>query len=422
MSKCSNNNKRVLIICDLFPPAFGPRMGYLVKYLTFFGWDPIVITEKIADDTFSFIADTNKIHYIDFYKNCRFRKLRWLFVFFANLLFNYKNKKIYQAALKIMEETSFDIILCSSYRSFPLPAALMIARKTGLPLISDIRDIIEQYPKNEFFTSYIPPIPLLKDLFISVFKKRSIKERNRVLRASDHVTTVSAWHKQLLEQQNPNTSLIYNGFDPELFYPAPIANELFTITYTGRLHSLEMQDPDLLFRAIRRLDQDKIITPQLCRLVWYVNKHSSQLLNEKSQSYDLDRYMDIKNYVPANQIPEILNSSSILLLLTNIARKGGPQGIMGTKTFEYLAVQKPVLCVRSDEGCLENTIQEINAGIAARNEEEVYDFIKHHFEIWKQNGATKADIKKDKLSLFSRKEQASQFIRIFEQVLEKQNG
>ena len=415
-------NKKVLIICDLFPPAFGPRMGYLVKYLTAFGWDSVVITEKIKDSTYSFMIDAGKTHDIDFYKNNRFKKIKWLFVFLSDLFFKYKSRIVYREAIRILKKDSFDLILCSSYRTFPLPAALMTARKAGLPLVTDLRDIIEQYPRNEFFTSYIPPIPIIKDWFIALFKKLSIQERNRVLKASDWVTTVSEWHKQLLCQYNPNVSLIYNGFDPELFYPAPTPASQFLITYTGRLHSLEMQDPCLFFKAVKRLTDDKIITPERCRLVWYVDAHSAELLKVQGKKYGLDEYMDIRNYVPAECIPKILNRSSILLLLTNVAGEKGPNGIMGTKTFEYLAVQKPILCVRSDEDCLEKFMQETNAGLAARREEEVYDFIKNYLERWEKEGFTQSDTGNDQLVRYSRKEQALQFIRIFEGVLSQRNG
>ena len=37
-------NKKVLIVCDMFPPAFGPRMGYLCKYMRQAGWNPVVVT------------------------------------------------------------------------------------------------------------------------------------------------------------------------------------------------------------------------------------------------------------------------------------------------------------------------------------------------------------------------------------------
>ena len=44
---------KLLLICDLFPPAFGPRMGYLCKYLQQTNWHPTVLTEQISDQTFA---------------------------------------------------------------------------------------------------------------------------------------------------------------------------------------------------------------------------------------------------------------------------------------------------------------------------------------------------------------------------------
>ena len=47
---------KLLIICDMFPPAFAPRMGYLCKYLTRMGWEVTVVTEYIEDNTFEFLT------------------------------------------------------------------------------------------------------------------------------------------------------------------------------------------------------------------------------------------------------------------------------------------------------------------------------------------------------------------------------
>ena len=43
--------KKVLILCDAFPPNFGPRMGYLVKYLSRFGWDSYVVAAESKSRT-----------------------------------------------------------------------------------------------------------------------------------------------------------------------------------------------------------------------------------------------------------------------------------------------------------------------------------------------------------------------------------
>ena len=56
--------KSVLILCDLFPPAFGPRMGYLCKYLAGEGWTPVVVTEQVPGDTFDFLREGVDVTYV----------------------------------------------------------------------------------------------------------------------------------------------------------------------------------------------------------------------------------------------------------------------------------------------------------------------------------------------------------------------
>jgi hypothetical protein len=92
---------------------------------------------------------------------------------------------------------------------------------------------------------------------------------------------------------------------------------------------------------------------------------------------------------------------------------------MTTKVFEYMAVEKPVLCVRSDEGCLAETICETQSGIAACTVEQVECFILEKYAEWQQNGYTHQTVGRQKVQQFSRKEQAGQFIRIFEALIER---
>ena len=58
--------KKVLIICDLFPPAFGPRMGYLCKYLRNYGWEPVILTEMVEENTFTLLAMQCEAAYIHY--------------------------------------------------------------------------------------------------------------------------------------------------------------------------------------------------------------------------------------------------------------------------------------------------------------------------------------------------------------------
>ncbi len=410
--------KKVLIICDLFPPAFGPRMGYLCKYLGEYGWEPTVVTEDVEGSTFAFLATGCRVVRVRFFssKNRFLRRLQWALTLIFDLLWGYKDMNIYKAAEKIAKETRFDAVLCSSFRTFPLPAALKVAQRHHLPLVADLRDIFEQYTHDEFMSHRLPNIFGLNSLYVSFFKRKNIRERNRVLKAASYVTTVSPWHVKMLKQYNPNVELVYNGFDPELFYPEKIRTDKFVITYTGRLISTAMRNPELLFKALRTLADKNVINDTVCRVHWYVDEASQGLIAAEAEKAGVLSFMDFKEYVEASRIPSVLNHSSVLLLLSNLSKGNGPKGIMTTKFFEALAVEKPILCVRSDEDCLEAALKETNAGVAARTGEEVCRFLEECLTEWKEKGYTTSHINKDALKSYSRREQAGQFRGIFETI------
>ena len=171
----------------------------------------------------------------------------------------------------------------------------------------------------------------LNRLFISVFKLEKPTDRNRVLKKADYVTTISPWHVDILKQYNTNVELIYNGFDPELFYPEQKKTEKFIITYTGRLLSTAMRNPGLLFEALSILSARNILTPDKCRVYWYVDETSCKIITEEAEKIPDSPFYGFQRICSGVEIPSILNSSSVLLLLTNHAANSGPKGVMTTK-------------------------------------------------------------------------------------------
>lgn len=408
--------KSILLLCDIFPPAFGPRMGYLCKYLKRNGLKPVVVAENIDDNRFEFLSKDIEITYIKFYNfKGIIGKFEWFCIFLLDLLFNYKEKKFFKETMKVAANHHFDVVLCSSYRTFPLLAASMTARSLNLPLVADLRDIFEQYSGNEYISHNLPHFFGLNKIISSVFRRKSLKIRNKVLKTASCVTTVSPWHVDILKKYNANTHLIYNGFDPEMFFPVDTPTDKFYITYTGRILSLRMRNPELLFTAVSQLDTEKCISPELFRIQWFTDKQSVTLIQSLLDKYpEIRKYNDFLGYIPASAIPQALNESSVILLLTNKAEENGPQGVMTTKIFEALAVQKPILCVRSDEGCLEELINRTQSGVSAQDAEETYKFVKMQFLHWKTKNQSIKTHKINEINKYSREFQASQFIDIIE--------
>jgi glycosyltransferase involved in cell wall biosynthesis len=298
-----------------------------------------------------------------------------------------------------------------------LVAAKNLSLKNGIPLITDLRDIIEQYTGNEFIDSKISNISFLNDFIATQFKKKLLRLRNETLNKSDYVTTVSEWHVEILQQYNDHVRLIYNGFDSDLFYPKKIISNQFKITYTGKIISLLMRDPSLLFSAVAELSKNGIIDSDLFRIQFYTDERSKEMILSSANKYGITDFIDFFDYVTVDKIPDILNDSSVLLLLTNESSNDGPKGVMTTKFFEYLAVEKPILCVKNDGALLEKAIRNTKAGISARTQEEVIEFLIEKYNEWKSNGYTHIESDKEKIRQYSRDFQAKQFISVFESVI-----
>lgn len=415
---------KILILCDMFPPAFAPRMGYLCKYLKRAGWTPYVVTEQINENMFAFLADGISVSYVNYYhfKNPVLNKLEWIITFFLDFFFHFKDRRMYNAAKRYVEKENIEAVLCSTYRTFPLPAALKIAKEYNLPLIADLRDIVEQYASDEYISKKFHTFPALDRLIVKCFKNHLLKNRNKVIESADCVTTVSTWHVETLSKYNKNTRLIYNGYDPELFYPSHPTTKKFILSYTGRILSLGIRDPRPLFEAIERLHNNNLISPETLRMAWYVDSNSEAILKEESEKYNVCQYMDYHPYIPANEIPQLLHNSSILLQIANKCDDNGPKGIMSTKLFEAMATEKPLLCVRSDESCLEETIRKTKTGASAKNADEAYDFILEKYEQWKKQGYTSVSPDKEAVEKFSRKKQADEFMSIFTELIQKKRN
>jgi glycosyltransferase involved in cell wall biosynthesis len=389
-------------------------MGYLCKYLARAGWEPVVLTESIHDQTFAFLTGHAPVHYIRYYKakGRIARKVEKIRLLLADFFFNCKDRKMQKAGARLLKEGGFNAILCSVYRTFPLPAARKLAKRFDLPFVADMRDIIEQYPSHEYIAHPPHTFPWLDRQIIRIFRQKLLHDRNRALRAAACITTVSPWHVEKMKAYNPCVALIYNGYDPELFYPLRIPAAQFRLTYTGRLVGPNIRNPECLFQAIRTLSEAGEIHPNALRLCWYTDPASAQYFRALAERYAITAYMDYFGYVQADTIPMILNESSVLLQLANKADQKGPKGIMSTKLFEAFAVEKPLLLVRSDESFLEETICRAQAGIAARNAGDVCAFLRRYYAQWKEKGYTTITPRREVTESFSREKQAQQFMQI----------
>lgn len=391
--------KRILILCEaIAPPAFSPRVLTLAQYLQDQGWQCTILTEECKHQAFD--TDICPIHQMPAYHHL-----------LADKLCYGKDKALYRYAVQQLDMQSYDLIFCSSYYYFPLLAAQQLAKRYHLPLIVDLRDIAEQWGKESYFTRRLTPWKGLDYCIGKLYEYKQLRMRNRVLRYANAVTSVSPWHQQLLAHYNTNTHLIFNGYDEQLFVPKDVKSEVFQIAYLGKLYSTRLRDPRLLFAALQELLAEGKIAAKELRVLFHVDEKGKEQLSELAEEYQISPVVDIHGYIPRTEIVEVMHQSSILLVLTTQSIAEGTHGIMGTKFFENMGVEKPVLCVRSDEECLAQVISQTQAGLAATQVEEVKAFVMEKYQEWKQNGFTRQTARNKEL--FTRQRQAEQFKELF---------
>lgn len=395
-------SKQILILCEaIAPPAFTPRVLTLAQYLQHQGWQCTILTEECEQQAFN--TDICPIYQMPAYHNL-----------LADKLFYAKDQALYRYAVAHLDMSRFDLIFCSTYYYFPLLAAKQLAQRYHLPLVVDLRDIAEQWGNQPYFTRRLTPCKVLDYCIGKLYERKQLCLRNRILHFANAVTSVSPWHQQLLAQYNPHTHLIYNGYDEQHFVAKDVKTPFFQIAYLGKLYSTSLRDPRLLFAALQSLLAQGLIDPQLLRVRFHIDPDGQAQLHQLLQSYNLNQVIDIQGYIPRSEILDVMHQSSVLLVLTTQSTPQGTHGIMGTKFFENIGVEKPVLCVRSDEECLAQVIAQTNAGLAATTVEEVEHFLLNKYNEWLRNGYTRQAVTNK--HLFSRQHQAEQFIHIFNRI------
>lgn len=395
-------------------------MGYLAKHIEELGWKADIITSDHQGygNFTSLIGNQNivrvKLATDDLPPKFLGRIKRMMT---ARKRF-FSNKWPYLKAAMEMNQ-KYDIILVSiSWSMYVLEAGHEVSKKLGIPMVVDLRDIHEQRPVKAQTSSGIKKIVI--DYFNNSFDQAVLKLRNKVLPLASAVTTVSPWHAEQLIKYNKNTTCIYNGFDPENYYPQqPVNANQFKIIYTGSVNSIELRDPTLLFEATARLKEEGTIQHETFRIQFYSPKNDEDRITGMNSYKNVKEFVDFFRYIDTSEVPDLLNTASIALLLTNLTTSEGPKGVISTtRFFEYLAVERPILCVRSDESLMEEGIQEANAGVSARTVDEAYDFILEKWLEWKGKGYTTVNVNQEYKKQFSRKLQAGQFVKIFEKVIE----
>lgn len=372
---------RILVITNpIEPPSYAPRVMTMCHYLQEAGHDVILESGELT----------------------RRSRLQWI----GDKLWGQDDRTFGKRLLRKYSREHFDVILCSTYYYFPLQTAAQLSKAWGIPFVVDFRDIVEQWGTKPYFTTKLPHLLGLENVFARWYERKNISMRNRMMDRAKAVTTVSPWHQQYLQSLTDTpVHLIYNGYDEEEIGFEKRKTTTFSIAYIGRIMSLTLRQPQMLFEAVSEMIKDGEIEDGQWRMDFYAEAEKEAEVRELARMYGIATSIKWHKFVSRSELNGIMAESSVLLVL-GCPPEARQHGILGTKVYEAIGVEKPLLLVPSDEDSLAELIRETGIGIAARDKEEVKTFLRQKYQEWKQKGYTRQSIA-DK-ERFSRKREAYQ--------------
>lgn len=390
------------------PPGYIPRVRYFVDYFRVKGyWVDWVSETPKSMDTLSQMG----VRGINYMGDSR---LGWVWKTFLNLIFDHKGRYFSRKIAKNFDVKSYDIIICSTtFNAFPATTAAMLAKKFEKPLVIDLRDILEQTPaeSNHIFRHKLPSF--WGNIVGRLYKSRQISRRNRAMKAAKTLTSVSSWHCEFLKEFCKDTHLIYNGFDDRVFAENHEKTSEFRLAYFGELMDFNLRYPNLLFQAIKNLKYNDLLCKEFV-VDWFVSKESEQSVAELAKGFGIAALMRYNGYVLGNRLVEEMQKSSVLLIFSHNPEIYGYNGIMTTKFFEYVGVNKPILLSPNNRDELSEKLSEISAGLASSEVTEIEQFILKKQAEWQEKGYLSANISAENRSKFSRRNGAEKMLAIIE--------
>lgn len=368
-------SNKILIITYYWPPSGGggvQRWVKFCKYLPEFGYEPIVLTVAPSDASYTLLDHSLEKEISPDLKVYTTRSVESLQLFmklfgrkklphsgfsgenkdtFFSKLFRFIrgnffipdprkgwNRFAQEKAIQLIKEHSIHYVITTSPPHSTQLIGAYLKKKCSIEWLADMRD-----PWTDIY--------YYKDLMhTAIARKIDAKYELNVLKEADRVLVVSPaiqrlFASKLAHEQQGKISVLPNGFDETDVAEFPIMSSplhQFVITYTGNLAA--NYPGDVFLRILKKLI---IQNPSVKIIFRFVGVFPSQL-NELIQELQLEESIEHVEYVEHSQVFNYLNATDALLLVIPEAKNN--EGILTGKLFEYLATNKPILCIGPPKG------------------------------------------------------------------------
>ena len=421
---------KILIITYYWPPDAGagvPRVVKFAKYLKRHGYDPIIITSgkksKIKDK--SFISDTvglrvlrtsnfiwesgngnnssksssSKSNYYSVIKSRIRNFIRINFLIPDSKIFWF-NKAI-KLSSQVIKKNKIDVIITTSPPYTVQLIGLKLKKKHKVNWISDFRDPwTEQVNYN---IEYKNPLST---------KINEYLER-KVLNNSDLIITVGEKLKDLLAQKTETAiKVIHNGFDKEDFISVSESriSSRFVVGYYGSMSKYQI--PKSLIEFI---NNSKNLYPSLYKDILFrvAGKISPEAKVYLDQNIDSNK-LEILGYIDHKKFISEITKEQILLQL--IPNQSGSEVIIGSKLYEYLNTDNPILFLGdlNSEGSKLTACLKGDGTYSYSDKEGISTFLLKHYDYWKNNKGLNSSTKN--VEFFSRENLTKELINYLQKL------
>jgi glycosyltransferase involved in cell wall biosynthesis len=402
-------------------------------YFQEYGYKPVIITRRwdhkitglrdvsreTPQELVHEIQDTYEVYYVPYKSNLRdrlfvkygdskYRLVRRLLTLaelvlqpFFDFVIPYNN--IYAFALKYLQEhpdVKKMVVTGNPFNMFKF--GYKLHKATGIRWIADYRDAWTTSTINFINKGWI--YKLVNALDVSAEKKWV--GTASLITASSQPIADGVSH---LVKKPGYASL--NGFLPGDFDDVVIDKKFddFTITYVGTLY--DGQKIELFCEAFKRLI---VTTPGIKAKMLFPGLAFFDGQNKRVENAmrGFEAYYECTNRVERKKMLEIEKRSHLLLYVAWDEHKG----IIGSKIYEYLDSGTYIIITPTDEGSVQEIVENSGCGVCTHGVEDTFAFLKSEYDNYIAGRYRVNDTTSDKVMQYSRKNQVKKMAEMLHKI------
>ncbi|UCE17746.1 MAG: glycosyltransferase family 4 protein [Gemmatimonadota bacterium] len=416
------------------------RTVKFVKYLTRFGWEPIVLTvsgeyfDVIDEDIVKDVPGDTKIYrtksLVSKKRTDVFRRetlrgqvnsalgrkrqitgMKNKFLWFIRDLILIPDTQVgwmpmaFVSAMKIIKKHKIDVIYTTGGPFSTFLTGYALKKLTRKPWLVDFRDAWTQFSYRAWENR---------------FRKRveHFMEHRILLNANTIVTATKSmsdyFGKVYPDIPASKFSVIQNGFDPCDFKNIPKKEFLkFTVCYTGQVR-FDMYSPEYFFEAMALLLREFVEIRKNIQVI-FVGTFAEDCKSLISE-YGLKDVVKIMGYVPHREAISYQKSADVLLMFLNVGH-GGEEMLTG-KLLEYLNHEIPILALIPKESEAAKLICRTEAGVVVhpKNIQNIKENLYNYYMLHKEGRLSMKKVERGVLERYNRIELTGKLAELLQDI------